>query len=286
METDVKDLRALREALAGELVEPGDRPTSGPAARDRPLRRRAPGRRRALCHRGGRSRRARAPHAPSACLSRCAAAATCFAGRSSTDGLVIDVRPLDGVTVADGIATIGAGARLGEVYDALDARGLTIPAGCGPGVGIAGLVLGGGLGLLGGSTALTSDSLAGARVVLADGRVVDCDEVPRARPVLGAARCRRWQPRRRDRAPAGHRHAAARDGVQARLGGRARRAAARRLAGLGARRAARPRGQPAAGRRPDPAEPPVVTLLGTLADADAPLCRAAPRGPARALTPS
>jgi FAD/FMN-containing dehydrogenase/catechol 2,3-dioxygenase-like lactoylglutathione lyase family enzyme len=100
----------------------------------------------------------------------------CFAGRSSTDGVVIDVSPMRSVAVGDGVATIGAGARLGDVYDALDAHGLTIPAGCGPAVGISGLTLGGGLGILGRLHGLTSDSLRGAQVVLADGRVVSCDE--------------------------------------------------------------------------------------------------------------
>ena len=41
---------------------------------------------------------------------------------------------------------IGAGARLMDVYRELAARGLTIPAGSCPSVGIAGLALGGGLG--------------------------------------------------------------------------------------------------------------------------------------------
>src|SRR4051812_32332230 len=45
----------------------------------------------------------------------------CFAGRSSTNGMVIDVAPMAAVAVGDGEATIGAGARLGAVYDALDA---------------------------------------------------------------------------------------------------------------------------------------------------------------------
>src|SRR5262249_2658738 len=99
----------------------------------------------------------------------------CFAGGSSTDGIVVDVGPLDGVTVEDGVATIGAGARLGAVYDTLDAHGRTIPAGCGPRVGIAGLALGGGLGILGRAHGLTSDALTGADVVLADGSVVSTD---------------------------------------------------------------------------------------------------------------
>jgi FAD/FMN-containing dehydrogenase len=100
----------------------------------------------------------------------------CFAGRSSTDGIVLDVSRFDRVTVAaDGRAVIGAGARLAQVNDALHQHARAIPGGCGPTVGIAGLTLGGGLGLLGRRYGLTCDRLAGAQVVLADGSVVDCD---------------------------------------------------------------------------------------------------------------
>ena len=95
----------------------------------------------------------------------------CFGGRSSTEGLLVDVGPIDAVTVGDGVAAIGAGARLGDVYDALDAYGVAIAGGCGPTVGIAGLTLGGGLGILGRTYGLTCDQLLAAEVVLADGRV-------------------------------------------------------------------------------------------------------------------
>jgi FAD/FMN-containing dehydrogenase len=100
----------------------------------------------------------------------------CFAGRSSTRGIVIDVTPICSVSVSGGVATVGAGARLGEVYDSLAAHDRTIPAGCGPTVGIAGLALGGGFGILGRSHGLTSDHLRAAQVVLADGRLVACDD--------------------------------------------------------------------------------------------------------------
>ena len=100
----------------------------------------------------------------------------CFAGRSSTDGIVIDVSSMNSVTLEDDLAAVGAGARLGDVYDALADAGRTIAAGCGPEVGIAGLTLGGGLGILGRSHGLTADGLLGARVVLADGRVAETDE--------------------------------------------------------------------------------------------------------------
>jgi FAD/FMN-containing dehydrogenase len=99
----------------------------------------------------------------------------CFAGRSSTEGVLIDVTPMDWVEVAGGVARIGAGARLGHVYDSLLEHGVTIPAGCGPTVGIAGLTLGGGLGIMGRTHGLTSDSLIAAEVVLADGRLIRCD---------------------------------------------------------------------------------------------------------------
>jgi FAD/FMN-containing dehydrogenase len=100
----------------------------------------------------------------------------CFAGRSSTTGVVIDVSGMDEVSVSDGTVTVGAGARLAVVYDALAAHDRRIAAGCGPTVGIAGLTLGGGLGILGRSHGLTADQLVAARAVLADGRIVECDE--------------------------------------------------------------------------------------------------------------
>lgn len=97
------------------------------------------------------------------------------AGRSVTEGMVIDVTPMSGVEVSDGIASVGAGARLGDLYEALYEHGVTIPAGCGPAVGIAGLTLGGGIGILGRRYGLTCDRLLGAEVALADGRVIECD---------------------------------------------------------------------------------------------------------------
>src|SRR5262245_29498919 len=99
----------------------------------------------------------------------------CFTGHSWGSGIVIDVSPMSSVSVSDGRATVGAGARLGEVYGALEVEGLTVAAGCGATVGIAGLALGGGVGILGRLYGLTCDQLLGAEVVLADGRVVECD---------------------------------------------------------------------------------------------------------------
>jgi len=99
-----------------------------------------------------------------------------FAAHSSTRGLLVDVTPMRSVTVAEGVATVGAGARLGEVYEALEDHDLTIPGGTCPPVGVAGLTLGGGLGILGRKYGVTSDHLVGAEVVLADGRILYCDD--------------------------------------------------------------------------------------------------------------
>jgi len=99
-----------------------------------------------------------------------------FAGRSSGPGMVLDLTPMHSLQVSDGLATVGSGFRLGDLYAALARYEVTIPGGCGATVGIGGQALGGGLGLLGRSRGLTSDQLVGAEVVLADGRVVECDE--------------------------------------------------------------------------------------------------------------
>lgn len=100
----------------------------------------------------------------------------CFGGRSATHGVVVDVSPMHAVDVSAGTATVGAGARLGEVYEALGEHDLTVPGGTCPEVGVAGLALGGGLGILGRTYGVTSDRLVGAQIVLADGRILDCDE--------------------------------------------------------------------------------------------------------------
>lgn len=99
-----------------------------------------------------------------------------FAGRSSTTGIVLDLSRINHVTLDGGVATVGAGTSLGDLYHRLHRHGRTIPGGCGATVGVSGLTLGGGLGVLGRAHGLTCDSLIRAEVVLADGRTVGCDE--------------------------------------------------------------------------------------------------------------
>lgn len=100
----------------------------------------------------------------------------CFAGNSSSPGVIINVTPMESIVVSGGLATIGAGARLGNVYETLQKHDVTIPGGTCPPVGIAGLALGGGLGILGRKYGVTSDLLIEAQIVLADGRILHCDE--------------------------------------------------------------------------------------------------------------
>ena len=100
-----------------------------------------------------------------------------FAGYSTSTGMVLDVTRMNKVTVdgGSGTATIGAGARLIDVYAALTQSGVVLPAGSCPTVGIAGLTLGGGVGVLGRKFGLTCDNLVSAQIVVADGRVLTCD---------------------------------------------------------------------------------------------------------------
>jgi FAD/FMN-containing dehydrogenase len=99
-----------------------------------------------------------------------------YGGYSTTSGVVVDVSRLDGVALdRRRRAVIGAGTRLIDVYARLAARGVTVPAGTCPTVGIAGLALGGGIGLAARKWGLTCDNLVEATVVLANGNAVVCN---------------------------------------------------------------------------------------------------------------
>ncbi|GII82789.1 FAD-binding dehydrogenase [Sphaerisporangium siamense] len=98
-----------------------------------------------------------------------------YAGWSTGTGLVIDVSRMNGVKVAGGRAVVGAGAQLVDVYARLAARGVSIPAGSCPTVGVAGLTLGGGLGVVSRKYGLTCDVLESLKIVTADGRLRTCD---------------------------------------------------------------------------------------------------------------
>ncbi|MDX6477803.1 MAG: hypothetical protein QOG29_390 [Gaiellaceae bacterium] len=95
-----------------------------------------------------------------------------YAGYSLATGVVVDVSRLNKVALGSGQATVGAGAKLYDVYATLAAHGVTVPAGSCPTVGIAGLTLGGGHGYSARKLGLTCDSLREVRIVTADGRAL------------------------------------------------------------------------------------------------------------------
>jgi FAD/FMN-containing dehydrogenase len=116
-----------------------------------------------------------------ACVSAAAASTTPLAARSGghsyagfstpDNALVVDLAGMSGVHVgSDGTAVVAAGTRLIDVYSALAAAGRALPAGSCPSVGVAGLTLGGGIGVLARKYGLTCDRLTGATVVTSDGQ--------------------------------------------------------------------------------------------------------------------
>ncbi|MGW0712431.1 FAD-binding oxidoreductase [Streptomyces sp. NPDC002643] len=94
-----------------------------------------------------------------------------YAGWSSgNDRLIIDVAKLSKIRASANEAVVGAGAKLIDVYRALAAKGVTIPAGSCPSVGVSGLTLGGGHGVTSRAYGLTCDSLTQATLITADGK--------------------------------------------------------------------------------------------------------------------
>ena len=114
---------------------------------------------------------ARAYHVPLALRS----GGHSYGGWSTGPGLVVDVGRMSAIDVQNGQVTVGAGARLIDLYDAVASRGQGIPAGSCPTVGVTGLTLGGGVGVLSRAWGLTCDDLLAAQVVTADGQARECD---------------------------------------------------------------------------------------------------------------
>ena len=104
-------------------------------------------------------------------------------GHSTTEGgLVIDVRDMAKIDVDAGARTawIETGATAFQVTEALSKHGLVIGFGDAGSVGVGGITLGGGIGFLVRKFGMTIDSVLGAEVVTADGRIrrVDAHNEP------------------------------------------------------------------------------------------------------------
>ena len=102
-----------------------------------------------------------------------------YAGYSMNQGLVCDVRRIDTISVAADrrSVTVGAGVLAIDLITALAARGLAVPTGSCPTVGISGLALGGGVGFAARAFGATCDNILSVRIVTADGRVLTADPV-------------------------------------------------------------------------------------------------------------
>jgi FAD/FMN-containing dehydrogenase len=115
-----------------------------------------------------------------------------YAGYSTTTGLLLNMARMKGIAATPrpgtarsrsygpmtvvhdaGTVTVGAGVTNGDLHPMLEDRGMFVPTGRCPTVGVAGLVLGGGIGFSDKMFGLTCDRLIATTLVLADGRVVE-----------------------------------------------------------------------------------------------------------------
>jgi FAD/FMN-containing dehydrogenase len=101
-----------------------------------------------------------------------------YEGLSTIDGLVIDVSPMNTVSVdtVSRTARIGAGTKLGRVYEKVISKNLMMVAGSCATVGVAGLTLGGGFGMLSRKYGTTCDNLLSLRMVNAEGELLEASE--------------------------------------------------------------------------------------------------------------
>ncbi|KAI0061219.1 FAD-binding domain-containing protein [Artomyces pyxidatus] len=99
-------------------------------------------------------------------------------GFSSTEGVQIAMSRFNTVTVnaADGTVDVGAGLTWDQVYAALDGTGINVVGGRIPGVGVAGLTLGGGYSWKSNQQGLTIDTVKAYELVLPNGTITTVTE--------------------------------------------------------------------------------------------------------------
>ena len=116
-----------------------------------------------------------------------------------TGGLIIDVENLKDACRSPGTtANVGAGTRLIDFYNGLAAKGRAVPGGSCPTVGIAGLTLGGGVGVTGpGLRADLRQALDSLHIVTANGAALTASADSSTRTCSGPAGRRRRELRHR-----------------------------------------------------------------------------------------
>jgi FAD/FMN-containing dehydrogenase len=97
-----------------------------------------------------------------------------YEGFSQSSSIVIDTRQLAAITIdsATKIAVVGAGASLGQIYQAIAPRGFAFPGGSCPTVGVSGHLLGGGYGYLARQFGLACDNVLSIDLVDPEGRQI------------------------------------------------------------------------------------------------------------------
>ncbi len=105
-----------------------------------------------------------------------------YAAYSNSSGLVIDVSRLASIAVdtTANTARVGAGAQLIDVYNTLGSHDRLLPGGSCPSVGVAGLALGGGIGVFARRYGMTCDNIRSVTLVTADARVLRADPTQHA----------------------------------------------------------------------------------------------------------
>jgi hypothetical protein len=117
-----------------------------------------------------------------------------YAGYSTTTGLLLNMSRMTSIVSAAnqlvrtrrygpirvghdaGTVTVGAGVTNGDLHPLLEDNGMFVPTGRCPTVGVAGLVLGGGIGFSDKMFGMSCDRLLSTTVVLADGSVVEASQ--------------------------------------------------------------------------------------------------------------
>ncbi|KAF1992788.1 FAD-binding domain-containing protein [Amniculicola lignicola CBS 123094] len=98
---------------------------------------------------------------------------------NSKNGVIIDLRSLKEIKLQKNGAVVsaGSGAAWGDVYGALDSRGLAVLGGRDAHVGVSGFTLGGGISFFSPQRGFACDSVTNFEIVLANGKIVEVSAI-------------------------------------------------------------------------------------------------------------